>query len=148
DMRAELGKFTQDVFERKGGLRELLTSTTTFVTPRLAAIYGLAPDSLPAPDADGLSRVELDPTERAGLLTRAGCLAWKGKESQPNTIQRGVFVVRKIICQQLGNPPVEAQRATLGNQPTNRERVDALTGPGTCGAGCHGRYINPAGFAF
>ena len=31
---------------------------------------------------------------------------------------------------------------------TNRERVTAFTGKGTCGASCHGNYINPIGFAF
>jgi len=31
---------------------------------------------------------------------------------------------------------------------TNRERVEATTGDGTCGQGCHSTLINPAGFAF
>ena len=31
---------------------------------------------------------------------------------------------------------------------TNRERVTAFTGKGTCGESCHGNYINPLGFAF
>jgi len=29
-----------------------------------------------------------------------------------------------------------------------RERIDRHTGPGTCGASCHGTFINPIGFAF
>ena len=148
DMRTELLKFTGNVYQLGGGLRELFTSSTTFVTPRLAAIYGLEPTTLPEPDADGFSRVELDATQRSGLLTLSGFLAWKGTDLQPNTIQRGVFVTRRILCQPLGDAPVEAQGATFGEQTTNRARVEALTGPGTCGAGCHGVYINPAGFAF
>lgn len=147
EMRAELGKFTESVYTQGGGVRELLTSTTTFVTPRLASIYGLSTTNLRPPDADGFSRVALDPAQRSGLLTRSGFLAWKGTESQPNTIQRGVFITRKIICQQLGDPPAAAQGATVGGQPTNRARIEALTGVGTCGAGCHGTYINSAGFA-
>ncbi len=75
EMRAELGKFTEDVYAQGGGVRELLTSTATFVTPRIASIYGLSQAALPAPDADGFSRVDLDPTQRAGLLTRSGFLA-------------------------------------------------------------------------
>ena len=31
---------------------------------------------------------------------------------------------------------------------TNRERVEAHTGAGTCGEGCHSSLINPPGFAF
>ena len=40
-MRIELGKFTGNVYDSGLGVRELFTSTTTFVTPRLASIYGL-----------------------------------------------------------------------------------------------------------
>jgi hypothetical protein len=31
---------------------------------------------------------------------------------------------------------------------TSRERIEMHTGPGTCGASCHGAFINPVGFAF
>lgn len=31
---------------------------------------------------------------------------------------------------------------------TNRERINAVTGPGTCGQACHATVINPLGFAF
>jgi hypothetical protein len=75
-------------------------------------------------------------------------LAWKGSDSQPKTIERGVFVLRRVLCQPLGNPPASALAASFGGQPTNRERIAALTGSGTCGAACHGTFINPAGFAF
>lgn len=147
-MRTELGKFAQNIYDEGGGLRQLLTSTTTFVTPALAGIYGLDAASLPAADADGFARVQLDPTQRAGLLTLSGFLAWQATESQPKTIGRGVFVLRKIICQPLGNPPPTARGVQLGGQATDRERIEALTGAGTCGAACHGSHINPAGFAF
>lgn len=148
DMQGELQRFTDDVTEHGGGLRELLTSTTSFVTPALARLYGLPASLTTGQDAAGFSRVELDPTERAGLLTRSGFLAWKASSSQPGTIQRGVFITRRIICRSLGNPPPSAQGKTFAGQTTNRERVEALTGAGTCGAGCHGAYINPLGFAF
>ena len=147
EMRAELGKFTGNVYDQGGGVRELLTSTTTFVTPRLSAIYGVTPPDDGSPDADGFVPIQLDASQRAGLLTLSGFLSWKGTASQPNTIQRGVFINRKIICQTLPDPPQEAQGKTLGDQPTDRERVNALTGPGTCGAGCHGVFINGPGFA-
>ena len=39
-------------------------------------------------------------------------------------------------------PPV------TGTNETNRQIVNGITGPGTCGASCHGTFINPAGFAF
>ncbi|NUO52175.1 MAG: DUF1592 domain-containing protein, partial [Polyangiaceae bacterium] len=139
-MQTEVNKFVANVIEQGGGVRELLTSRTTFVTPELATIYGIDPATLTAPDADGFSRVELDPTQRSGFLTLSGFLAWKGTETQPDTILRGVFVNRRVICQDLGDPPDEAAGAQLGDETTNREKVNALTGPGTCGASCHGQY--------
>ncbi len=156
DMRAELALFVEHtLFTQTGTLADLFTSTTTFVTPALAPFYGLDPASLPAPEAtceectsQGLSRVELDPAQRSGLLTRLGFLAYKGTQTQPDTILRGVFVNRKLLCQSLGDPPDEAVGAMLGEGTTNREKVELLTGPGTCGASCHGIFINPIGFAF
>jgi hypothetical protein len=40
-------------------------------------------------------------------------------------------------------PPIP----TAGGK-TNRERVEAHTGKGTCGASCHATLINPLGYAF
>lgn len=145
DMRKELSLFVDHViFAEKGGLADLLTSRTTFVNARLAAVYGL--DTAGLDDATFV-QTELPEAERSGLLTRAGFLAWKGTKSQPDTILRGVFINRRILCQELGDPPDAAMGAMLGDEKTNREKVTALTGAGTCGASCHGTFINPAGFA-
>lgn len=148
EMREELGRFVEYVvMDKGGGLPDLFTDRTTFVTDKLAAIYGIDPATLSF-DADGFAKVQLDPAQRSGLLTRAGFLAWKGTPSQPDTILRGVYVNLRFICQDLGDPPDAAAGAMLGSETTNRDRVNALTGPGTCGATCHGSFINPVGFAF
>jgi len=145
DMQTELDMFVKYVvLEEHGGLKELLTSTTTFVNLRLAKIYGLDTTGL---TNDQFVKVDLDPAQRSGLLTRAGFLAWKGRTTQPDTILRGVFINRRILCQSLGDPPPAAAGAMLGDEATDRERVTALTGKGTCGATCHGNFINPAGFS-
>ncbi len=113
----------------------------------LAELYGIDPSTLTF-DENGYAQVSLDPAQRAGLLTRSGFLAWRGTPAQPDTILRGVFVAKHVLCASLGDPPDEAAGATFGDQATNRERVEALTGPGTCGASCHGTVINPLGYAF
>ncbi len=148
EMREELARFvTYTVLDQNGGVRELLTSRTTFVTEQIAPIYGIDPNGLDY-DAEGFAQVELDPTQRSGILTRAGFLAFKGTLSQPDTILRGVFINRRFICQELGEPPDEAAGAHLGEGNTNREKVELLTGAGTCGSTCHGSFINPIGYAF
>lgn len=145
DMREELGRFAERVmFDDDGGLEDLLLSRTTFVNARLAAIYGLEGDF----PEDEMVEVELD-DRRAGLLTLSGFLAWKGTDTRaPDTILRGVFVNRRILCADLPDPPDEAAGAELGDETTNRQKIEALTGLGTCGEGCHSALINPAGFAF
>jgi len=146
DMRKELSLFVDHVlFSEQGGLSELLTSRTTFVNARLAKLYGLDTTGL---DDATWKQVELPADQRSGLLTRAGFLAWKGTKTQPDTILRGVFVNRRILCQDLGDPPAAAMGAKLGDEKTDREKVWALTGTGTCGETCHGKYIDPVGFAF
>ena len=45
---------------------------------------------------------------------------------------------------------VEYDRPPPGEQlnTTNRQRIEALTGKGTCGQACHATLINPLGYAF
>jgi len=144
DMVREAELFVESVvFDREGGLTDLLTSRTAFLNDRLAAIYGQ--DGTFTGD---FSEIELDPAERSGLLTRIGFLAANGTARQPDTIHRGVFINLRILCAQLPPPPDNATALPPGEGGTNRDRVDAHTGPGTCGASCHGTMINPIGFAF
>jgi hypothetical protein len=56
----------------------------------------------------------------------------------------GAVVVSGLLL--LVAPPLPAGDP---NHPrTMRDRITAFSGAGTCGAGCHGTLINPAGFAF
>ncbi|WP_437707164.1 DUF1592 domain-containing protein [Sorangium sp. So ce448] len=144
DMQREAELFVEHVvFEREGGLTELLTSRTAFVNDHLAAVYGVEGDF-----SDGFEQVELDEAERSGLLTRLGFLAAKATARQPDSIHRGVFVNLRVLCAALPPPPDDATSLPPGELATNRERVEAHTGKGTCGASCHGALINPVGFAF
>ncbi len=137
-MRTETQRFVRDVLiDNDGSLGELLTSTTTFVNKDLAAIYGLT-----GTFGTEFERATLNPQERAGLLTRAGFLAYRAGDTAP--ILRGVFVNEKILCAKLPPPPVFEPPKLSGT--TRRERVNSVTGEGTCGATCHARLINPAGF--
>jgi hypothetical protein len=147
ELREELARYVTRVIDSEGGFHELITSRTTFVTPSIARIYGVDPATLTFGE-DGFAEIELDPTKRAGLLTLAGFLAWRGTPAQPDTILRGVFLSEYIVCASVGDPPDEAIGATLGEGMTNRERVEKLTGEGTCGASCHATVLNPLGYAF
>lgn len=143
-MRTELEHFVDHVvFETRGSYGDLLLDPTTFVNQNLADIYGLTGDFAP----NEFTRVTLDPTQRAGLLTRLGFLAKNANAFVHDPIHRGVEVAHQIICAPLPSPP-DNVTPVPGNGNTMRERVDRHTGLGTCGEGCHSTMINPAGFAF
>lgn len=145
-LKAEAELFIKDVtVTTNKGLNELLTAPYTFVNDRTAPLYGVSGTFTSA-----FTRVNLDPSQRAGLLTQIGFLASKASLRETDPIRRGVFVNLKVICSDLPPPPMNVpplpKDETSGK--TMRERVTAHTGKNTCGAGCHGTMINPAGFAF
>ena len=144
-MSQETTLFLDWIFSQNMGLKEALTRPVSFVNSALAPIYGL-------PEAFGSTfvQVDLDPSQRAGFLTQPGFLALNAHEKEIDSIHRGVFVLQRILCAQLAPPanvaipPVPASDGVT----TNRQRITALTGSGTCGAACHATTINPIGFAF
>jgi hypothetical protein len=142
-MRQEANLFLGDVFQSGKGLTDLLTAPFTFVDANLAPLYGLPP-----PQGGAFSRVQLDPAQRAGFLTRLGFLTEFAGSMEPDIIHRGVFINERLLCVQLPPPAISVFPDPPTNLPTNRDRIEALTGAGTCAATCHERWMNPAGIAF
>lgn len=88
--------------------------------------------------------------QRAGILTLGAVLASRAHPIHPAPVQRGVFILERLACNNVGQPPDDAALLappdSLDASNTNRERVHATTSPANC-AVCHER-INPLGFAF
>jgi hypothetical protein len=142
-MRAELDRFVHYVvFERDGGIDELLTEPVTFVDADLAALYGFEGDF-----SDELVRVDTDPDQRLGLLTQIGFLASNAYYETSDPIHRGIFVQLELLCSDPGDPIPGAEAALMPLETTQRARVEEATmRPGTACVGCHAA-INPPGFA-
>jgi hypothetical protein len=149
DVRLEALSFVNDVvFEQELGLYELLTAPYTFANSRIGQLYGLDMPSPATGGSDAFIRVELEPTERAGLLTQIGFLAANGEGEIPNIIMRGVHIADKVLCVDLPAPPNNVPPLPpIEPSGTNRQRVEDLTKEAAC-AGCHTALINPPGFAF
>ncbi|MFZ5894816.1 MAG: DUF1592 domain-containing protein [Myxococcota bacterium] len=146
DIAAEENRrFVQHIlFTRDGSLKDLLTSTETFVNKPLAELYGLTGDF----SAD-YQLVQLDPQQRSGFLTQVGFLASNANSGVPDPIHRGVFLARRMACINVPMPPPNIPPLPAANGRTNRETVTAHTeAPGTVCVGCHGQFINPFGFPF
>lgn len=93
--------------------------------------------------------MELDPDIRSGFLTQAGFLSSYISDEQPDIIHRGVFIATRLLCITFPPPAPDAgPLVDIEPDMTNRERVEATTGKGTCGEGCHSGLLNPLGYAF
>ena len=146
-MKTEAAMYTQEMVFGGHGVHTLYTAPWTIANDELAAIYGAGP--VFEPDENGFGRVDLDPSQRAGLLTQSGFLAVNADPNTESSIHRGVFINLALLCVDLPSPPdnIQPLPPPTGDL-TNRERIEAHTGEGTCGAGCHSTMINPPGFAF
>lgn len=144
-MREEVRLFTSEVVRSDLGVRALFSADFTYADAQLARLY-----EIDGVTGNELVRVSLAGTERRGLLTMAGFLARQATATESDPIHRGAFVNRRFLCADLPPPPalVPAVPASPPGMPrTQRERIDAHTGAGTCGEGCHTTMINPIGFA-
>ncbi len=147
DFREEVLRFADRiVFDDDGGFADLFTSPTSVVNAKLAPIYGLEGDF-----TDEWVPVTLDAATRPGLLTRAGFLGTHGRFSRGSLIFRGAFVLKRVLCMNIGTPPPGAEATPLPDASadlvTTRERIDAMTSAPAC-TGCHHELINPAGYGF
>jgi hypothetical protein len=148
-MKAEVLQFLSWVFRENRGIKDFYTAPVGFVNSVLAPLYGVT--GTYSSDPTMLTKVDLDPTQRAGLLTQPGFLSsYISVGNEPDIIHRGVFIAERLLCKPLPTPPPEAAGKMISNTPglTNRERVEQLTGKGTCGQTCHGALFNPLGYAF
>ena len=148
-MKQEVLQFLSWILRQNGGIKDFYTTPVGFVDSLLAPIYGVKGSY--SIDPVMLTQVNLDPSTRSGLLTQAGFLSsYLSVGNEPDIIHRGVFIAERLLCKTLPPPDPKAIGAMISNTPglTNRERVEMLTGKGTCGQMCHGVLFNPLGYAF
>ncbi len=146
DLKQEAKHFIENiVFQQDRGFTTLMSAPYTFANDRIRTLYGATGQG--SGSATDFTRLELDPTQRAGVLTQIGFLAANGEQDTPNIIIRGVHIARKVMCAALPPPPknVPPLPAIQPNM-TNRQRVQLATGEAPCSA-CHSTIINPLGMA-
>jgi hypothetical protein len=121
---------------------EMFNADYTFVSPRLAQLYGL---EAPAEDF-GQVKYPADST-RAGVLGHAGFLTLTGNPNETSPTARGLFVREHFLCQSVPPPPpgVDTTLPAVTDKPmTNRERLTVHLTNKSC-AGCH-TLIDPIGY--
>jgi len=124
-------------------LTALFTRSETFVNSVNAPIYGLTAGDGP------MSRVALDPEQRAGILTMPAFLGTRAHVDSSAPILRGISILRDVICGTVDAPPPNVPPLppiTDTTFTTTRDRVAKHVASGSC-AGCHS-HINPLGYPF
>ena len=138
------------LLDRNGDYRDLFVTRRTFLTPSLAAIYGV-----PLPRSQELGGAvpwvpyefpESDP--HAGLLTQVSFLALHSHPGTTSPTLRGKAVRENLLCQRVPPPPGDVdfsivQDTTNPAFRTVRQRLTAHRENPTC-AGCH-RMTDPIG---
>jgi len=152
DMKNELGKnFAYAMLETNGSFANIYNPSYTHVNTRLATHYGMALSG--TTDADGFARVTTN--DRGGILMSGAFMSRYASTTDSNMITRAVAIRRKLMCQDIPEPPsgVSLDREQLFAQDrefyedphtTQRMIFDRLTGGTTC-SNCHGEIINPLG---
>lgn len=145
-MQREVADFASYVIqEGDGNLRTLMSGSFTVTEdPQLLALYGV---ELPADHQSG-DPIELDPAQRAGLLTQPALLAKAAHSDQSSPVHRGVVVRENFLCQSLPAPPDNVDDTPPDPDPdaTTRERFAEHTSDAACAA-CH-VLIDGLGFGF
>lgn len=145
-MTGETRRLVADV-ATDGNIGDLFLARHTFLTPALAAYYGVPGGSGEA-DADGYQRVELDGEKQGGLLTQGSLLARWALPTSSSPIHRGVMVRERMLCQELAPPPSNLDTSPPAVDPTlsTRERYATHASLPEC-ASCHDQ-LDPIGFGF
>ncbi len=122
------------VLQGDGRLETLLTASYSYLTEPLFELYGV---QTPADFSPG-TPVELDPEQRAGLLTQASFLTEHALTNQSGPIQRGVEIRNQFFCDPPPPPPPDANVEPPAPDPdvTTRELFELHTSDPTC-ASCH-----------
>jgi hypothetical protein len=130
-MRGEQHELMRQFWLEPVPLRELLTLDVNYVSAPLADLYGFPPGTL------GFATVTDD--ARIGFLGQAGFLTLTSFERRPSATRRGKFVLDRLLCLRLPEPP-PGEAGSLGADfpagKSERQTLERATASPACVA-CH-----------
>ncbi|HEY2732212.1 MAG TPA: DUF1592 domain-containing protein [Polyangia bacterium] len=145
DMASETETFGVKVtLDLNGSYGMLMTAPMSFINARLAALYGVA-----NVQGDALTQVNLDPKERAGLLTQPALLAlWSAEPTGTHPSFRGTTMLEKVFCDAVPPPPPSIPPSPAPSAGmTQRQVTEAISGQAALCAACH-VIMDPPGLAY
>ena len=140
-MRSETRMFVEELLAKNHGIDQLLVADFTYIDQNLAEHY-----ELPAPTAEGFSRVTLEGDGRRGILGHGGLLTSLSFPARTSPVKRGAWVLGNMLCSEPPPPPpgVENLPVETTSGMTLREQMEAHSTDPSCSA-CH-KMMDPIGF--
>ncbi len=141
-MRRETELFFESIVREDRSILDFIDAPYTFLNERLAQHYGV-----PGVRGPEFRRVDLDGSERSGVLTQASVLTVSSYATRTSPVLRGKWVLQNILNAPPPDPPAGTPRldeATVGAQASLRQQMEAHRTNATC-ASCHAR-MDPLGF--
>lgn len=142
DMQHEVREVFREVaLVRQQDLRDLLTTDVTYLSPALAAVYGV-----PTPaDPSGRASLPAD-QDRGGVLGRAAYLSANAHNTLNSPTRRGKAARTRWLCQDIPAPPpgVVTALEDIGESGTLRDQLEVHMTDPTCNT-CHS-LMDPIGF--
>ena len=147
DLRTSLELFLEEIIKSDtSDFRQLLLADGIYLNGRLAKFYGAMKDDAELPADAPFQKIDLEPDQRAGVLSHPYLMAGFAYTGSSSPIHRGIFIARSVLGRSLRPPPeaVAPLAPQLRPDLTTRERVALQTKPESCQS-CHA-MINPLGF--
>ncbi len=147
DLRTSLELFLDEIIKSDAAdFRQLLLADGIYLNGRLAKFYGAIKDDAELPEDAPFQKIDLEPDQRAGVLSHPYLMAGFAYTGSSSPIHRGIFIARSVLGRSLRPPPEAVAPLAPRLQPdlTTRERVALQTKPESCQS-CHA-MINPLGF--
>jgi mono/diheme cytochrome c family protein len=142
-MYTESKLFVQSIVRDDRSIFDLLNGNYTFLNERLAKFYGI-----PSVVGNQFRRVDLDGTQRSGILTQASILTVTSYPNRTSPVLRGKWILENVLNAPPPPPPpgvgsIDAKGGPLAG--TMRQQMEKHRANPACAA-CHVR-MDPLGFA-
>ncbi len=142
-MYTETHMFVTALIQEDHSILDFINGNYTYVNEKLAKFYGI-----PGVKGNEFRRVELDGTERSGVLTQASVLAVTSYPTRTSPVLRGKWILENVLNTPPPPPPpgvgsIDEKGGPLAG--TMRQQMEKHRANPIC-AGCHTR-MDPLGFA-
>ena len=141
--KRETELFVENVIRQDQSVLDFLDGKYTYVNERLAKHYGI-----PGVKGKGFRKVELDGSQRSGLLTQTSVLTVSSYPTRTSPVIRGKWILENLLGVPPPVPPPgvpELEESKIGEASSLRQQLEQHRANPAC-ASCHAR-MDVIGFA-